>query len=398
MGLKQENVLLWFYLVLPIMNNATLKLVLWEHKKDTAGKMPLMLRVTIDRNVSYIKTSLKLFKKEWNGTEVTEAHDHPKKANQLLRKQFSDVEAIIFNRSLEGRPITAKQVKDTYEGVNKSTDFFNYIRDLSADLSLANVEDSDTNHNKEVNRVKTFAGERLDLSEIDVLWLRKYEAHERRRGIKQNTINTTFKWLRRMIRAAYKEGAIKQNPFADYDVPRYVKSHKEYLTEPELTELKKLFDKPLPPPLYKTITYLIFGCYTGFRHSDWERFDQKKQVEEGFIKLRPKKTENKTNEWVIIPIGPSLRAVLNRLEKLNEPPLSNQKSNIYLKSLAAMADIDKRVTTHIGRHSFGYRCASLGIPKSTTAELLGVSEQTVEVYYHLSGANITIQAGILANI
>lgn len=360
--------------------------------------MPLMLRVTIDRKISYIKTSLKLYKKEWNGAEVTDAYALHKKANQSLRKQFSEIEDIIFSARLDKVPLSAKQVKSIADGAIRTTNFYSYVKDLSADIRLSGAEDTDKGHNKEVNRLKAFAGESLDLTDIDPLFLRKYEAHERKRKQAQNTINSTFKWLRRMVRSAYREGLIKYNPFDDYTIPRYVQSVKEYLVEDEVNKLVDLYNKPLPPALYKTLTYLLFGCYTGLRHSDWMQFDFNKQVENGFIKLRPKKTVKKTGEWVVIPVGPSLQKVIDRIVELDERPLTNQKSNMNCKLLSAMAEIDKRVTTHIGRHTFGYRCATLGIPKSTTAELLGVSEQTVEVYYHLSGANITLQAGVLAKV
>jgi site-specific recombinase XerD len=389
--------------VLPKPMYAHIKYVLWDHKKDSTGRMPLMLRVTVDRKIVYIKTGLKLYKKEWDGTEITPEYNGHRKANQALRKKRTDVEDIVFNSELEKKRLSAKEIKDAFEGVVNSTDFFDYAKDLIADIRHAGTDDA-TNHNKEINRLKKFAGERLDLAQITPLFLRKYEAHERKRiisgrkGVAQNTLNTTFKWFRRIIRSAVAEGMIKSNPFDDYSIPRYVQSVKEYLVEPELEELKNLYKLPLTSALYKTLTYLLFGCYTGLRHSDWVRFDFKTQVEEGFVKLRPKKTVKKTGEWVIIPIGPSLQEIIDRLIELNEEPFSNQKSNINLKALAAMAGIDKRVTTHIGRHTFGYRCACLGLPKSTTAELLGVSEQTVEVYFHLSGANITIQAGVLATV
>ena len=54
--------------------------------------------------------------------------------------------------------------------------------------------------------------------------------------------------------------------------------------------------------MYNTLTWFLFGCYTGLRHSDWEQFDYKKRVEGEFLKLRAKKN----GRWVVLPIGKTL--------------------------------------------------------------------------------------------
>ena len=69
-----------------------------------------------------------------------------------------------------------------------------------------------------------------------------------------------------------------------------------------------------------------------------------------------------------------------------------------LKAIADGAGIAKQLTTHAARHSFGYLCASNKIPKSVTAELMGVNTHTVEVYYHLAGENIIQQAQVLKTL
>ena len=63
-----------------------------------------------------------------------------------------------------------------------------------------------------------------------------------------------------------------------------------------------------------------------------------------------------------------------------------------------MAGIDKEISTHTARHSFGCLCASLGLPESTTAKLMGINAQTVKVYYHLTGSDLSEQAKALKEI
>lgn len=85
-----------------------------------------------------------------------------------------------------------------------------------------------------------FAGSHLPINTIDVAVLRKYEAHERKRGMAQNTINTTFKWLRTIITHACSEGVMKENPFDNFTIPKYVQSDRTFLEKHDRDEWVKV--------------------------------------------------------------------------------------------------------------------------------------------------------------
>ena len=65
--------------------------------------------------------------------------------------------------------------------------------------------------------------------------------------------------------------------------------------------------------------------------------------------------------------------------------------NETLKILAKMVGIKKNVTTHVARHSFAVRCAELGISIETTAELMGVTVKTCQIYYRITGRKIDME-------
>lgn len=288
---------------------------------------------------------------------------------------MADLERSFISQSMEGLPITKKIISGNHS--NDRT-FASFAREVRAD-------------EKEIKRVEEFeAG--VMLSSINVTWLRKYEQHERRRGIAHNTLNTSFKYLRRIINQAQAEKLIKENPFGSYDIPRYRQTERTYLTKDELQTVMQKADE-LKGQLRITAWYFLLGCYSGLRHSDWVLFNYEKMVEGQFLKLRAKKNK----KHVVIPIGVTLTNILTVLRTL-PPPVSNQKCNVMLKAIGDMCKLKKQLTTHVARHSFGYLCASNRIPKSVTAELMGVNTSTVEVYYHLSGQNIIDQAAVLKSI
>lgn len=351
------------------MTHYTIRPVLWLHKKNKEGLFPLMIAVTINRKVRYVGTNLRLKESQWSEGAVIN-YPNSTAANAVLRKKISEIEKELLSQELAGE--------------------FPSLQKHSLESFSKEVKGDGIHNRKEITRVKAFRKNVL-LSDIDVAFLRKYEQWERGRGMSPNTVNTTFKWLRRIINQAHKEKLIRVNPFDEYSVPKYVQTDRTYLVESEKKLLLKLLPK-VRGEMYNTLCYFLLGCYSGLRHQDWKHFNADK-VENGFLKLRALKNK----QMIVLPIGPTLNMIIKRVVKLS-PPLSQTKCNVYLKAIGSMAKIKKNLTNHVSRHSFAMMCASKGIPRSVTAELMGISEEVVKVYYHLTGSDIAIQAAALKEV
>lgn len=358
------------------MQKFTIKAILWNYKKNTTEIYPIKIAVTVDRKVTYILTSYRVHTKQWEKKkQLVIKHENANMINVALRRQMSTIEKEMVNHSIQGLTLSKRVIKGQ---AISSRLFYAFAKEVRFD---------DT----ELNRLKNYAGDQLLLSDVTVEFLRKFEAFERSRGMMQNTINTTFKYLLRIITQARKEKLIAENPFDHYAVPKYKQTDRTYLLDHELDLLWNKLDE-LPDHLYRVACFFLLGCYTGLRHGDWKKFTSD-MVEERLIKLRA----TKNNVHVVLPIGISLDKVLIRLNSI-PGVYCLEKCNEHLKSIAVICGIRKRLTTHVGRHTFGYKCASLGIPESTTAALIGVSAATVKVYYHLTGDDIKQQAALLKSI
>jgi site-specific recombinase XerD len=359
------------------MQHYTVRPVLWKQRKDKKGYCRLKVCVTSGGKQTYIMTSQKLKEDEWDPKQQRVIGlKNEKLINTYISQQVADIEKKVIQHLAGGGVLSSRLFK------GKSAQAFDeFAREVRHDA-------------KEINRVMAFAKRGLQITDIDVTFLRKYEANERGRGMSQNTINTTFKFLRRIMRQAFAEKLIEGNPFDHFKVPKYVQSERVYLLESDKKKLVRLLDKNLDPGHYKTLCYFLLGCYSGLRHSDWVLFDPGKMVQDGFLRLRAKKNK----QWVSLPVGPTLSGIIDRIAKLGEPPVSKEKCNVHLKSLGVTAGIGKVLTTHVARHSFATMCASNKIPRSVTAELLGVNSRTVDTYYHLTGESIIEQAAVLKTI
>ena len=356
------------------MQKFTIRPVLWNYQKNKEKIYSIKIAITVDRKVTYLLTGYKVHESQWDeANKAVYKHTNAKIINVSLRRKIAEIEKDLIENSLKGLALSKRVIKgDTTTYKN----FYEYAKEVRYD---------DT----EINRIKAYAGDRLMLNDINVQFLRKFEQHERSRGLMQNTLNSTFKYIGRIIRQAHKESLLSENPFDHYDIPRYKQTDRVYLTE---DEIKRIIDKldELPPTLYNTATWFLLGCYSGLRNGDWRVFDYDKMVEGDYIKLRA----SKNGVHVVLPIGKTLRKILDRVKDLPRC-YTNEECNRNLKVIAMQAKIKKNLTTHCARHTFGYMCASNGLPESTTAALIGVTANVVKVYYHLSGENIKLQAEIL---
>lgn len=367
------------------MQKYTCRVTLLENKKDSKGFCPIAIILTINRQRAYFTTPYKVYVNQWEG-KVTK-HQDAQKINAHIQSEISNINRFLIDKGLQGKQVTAAQVKVALtKGVSQS--FYDYVEDLKKDKNKT----EHVIYDKEMARLKLFAPS-LAFNDIDTIFLRKFETAERKRGMANNTINSTFKWFRRVVEYARKDKLIDSNPFDDYTIPPYIPSERIFLEKSEREAVTKFWrEKKINGSHYISLTYFLLGVYSGLRYSDWNQANDR--VVGDVLRLRPLKTKSK---WVILPIGPTLREIIDVVATL-PPPFSADKTRDHLKVIAGRLEMEKNITTHVARHSFAAMCAQNKLPKSVTAELMGISVQTVNIYYHLTGENIREQAAALSLI
>jgi site-specific recombinase XerD len=361
------------------MQKFTIRPVILKHKANSKGFATVKIAVTVDRQVTYMSTKHAVHVDDQWDEKEREVINHPnaKLINISIKRDLSDIEKRLLNNSLQEIQLSKKVIRGDVMVSKKMRDYAREVRHDAVRLK----------------RILDFGGQQMMISEVSVEWLRKFETWCRKKPLAQNTINSTFKYLQQIITQAKKEKYLIENPFEQYHKPRYVQSERIYLVQDELQRMVDLLNTPMNQSLYNTLCYFLLGCLTGLRHSDWGRYKHMGVTEDGLIK----QTAKKNKKHVVIPVGKTLKRVLKLIE--DQPlPFTNQKCNVYLKSLASMANIQKDITTHSARHTFGCLCASLGLPESTTAKLMGINGQTVKVYYHLTGEDLIHQTKALMHI
>lgn len=69
--------------------------------------------------------------------------------------------------------------------------------------------------------------------------------------------------------------------------------------------------------------------------------------------------------------------------------MHNKNTDIQLKKIAKAANIDKRFTYHMAKHSYATLCLSIGVPIETISQTLGyLSISTTQIYADITHAKI----------
>jgi integrase len=190
-----------------------------------------------------------------------------------------------------------------------------------------------------------------------------------------------------MVNLAQNLQWISNDPFATYKL-KIQKVNREQLSDKELSDMegKKLSIARLD----MVRDMFIFSCYTGLSYVDMINLTPSHIIAgsdgERWIRTCREKTLIPVNIPLLPPASKILDKYENNIRSLSDgkvfPTVSNQKVNSYLKEIADLCNITKKVTFHIARHTFATTVTlSNGVPIETVSKILGHTKITTTQIY-----------------
>lgn len=204
---------------------------------------------------------------------------------------------------------------------------------------------------------------------------------------KQNTIWKTTKFLKNLFNYAIERNIIlaKNDPFKEYKRPKYEKVKRDNLTGEEVTRIKQGIERGLfKGAAFDAAVWFVFACYTGMRFEDIMKHEPAKVAGDFITEMTEKQ-----NSLVSVPLVDELKksGILEHLKQVKKR--ANQDTNRALKVVAAICQIDKNMTFHVARHTFGTQLSRLGISIEVARELLGHADiKTTQIYYKVESDRI----------
>lgn len=224
-----------------------------------------------------------------------------------------------------------------------------------------------------------------EFADLNLKFLVDYEFFlKTEKNLSQVTINKTIQRFRRIVRIAISEDHLDKEPFLMYKVKR---SKKEvvFLTPEELDKLEK--HQFAQQRLQQVKDMFVFCCYTGLAFNEMSKLEHK-HIVIGFdghkwIKINREKTKKLVSVPILFKATIAIERYCSENAPFILPRISNQKFNSYLKEIAEVLGIEKKLTHHIARKTFATTVLLYNdVPMEIVSELLGHSKVTVTQEYY----------------
>ncbi len=216
----------------------------------------------------------------------------------------------------------------------------------------------------------------IPVSKIDDVFIEQFFTFlKKEKGNGHNSATALMSCFNNILQTALKHKVIKYNPFIDVVLTRKP-VNREYLEDEEIERLQNLVD--LSPELKTKRDIFLFAIFTGLAYGDFPLFNKNhiRQNSDGTFYLNHPREKNG-----VLSIVPLLPPAIRILEEYSETGdfrdfqwriVSNQKVNKGLKVLAQMAEINKHLFMHIGRHTFATTITiSNGVSMESLSKMLG---------------------------
>ena len=261
--------------------------------------------------------------------------------------------------------------------------------------------------------LKIYKGKNLYINDIDKNYINgfieylktakngNFDGQENQPIISQNTAHKLFAKFTTVLKKAMQNEIISTNPMLfidDKSKPKTQPSKREYLT---LEEIKKLIETDCKRPEIKKA--FLFCCLVGIRFENvrniiWNDIvSDKNGTVLSYKQIKTNTFENLHISNEALKFLPA-RATKNGTDKIFELP-KNETVNGVLEKWGEAAEIHKKITFHVSRHTAATLQLSLGTPIETVSKLLGHSKiSTTQIYAKIIDKNkveaVNLQNGI----
>lgn len=336
---------------------------------DQNGQQPVQIRIASGRMRKFYPTHIKVNPETQfeNGRVVK----HPKAAE--------------YNKKIEGLIIQyqALALKEPEKKARKVY-LFDYINDCANKWDKIKKWSTIRIYHSQAEKMKGFTSNVL-ISEIDSNFLYSYYSYLTDLGNSKNTIWSSFKFLRTILNDAVKNDLLDKSPFKKWQMPKYEETSKTYLQPEEVKKIDKFcLDKNCPQDLFFVGTWFLIQCHTGLRLSDIKAFDRKKNIHGGRLVVQTEKT----NEIVGLPVDKKLKGYFERVD-YKAMHYTGEAYNRLLKLVVKGSGVNKKVSSHTGRHTAAMIFTNAGIRQEVIAKILGHRDlRSTRVYSKISNPAI----------
>ena len=367
-----------------------------ESKQNKKGLSPIEVSITTNGKRIYFSTGKQASAADWN--KEKQAVKGKSEEAQLINGYLIQLRNKIYQKEIEllqkGYLITAELLKeaitDKVEALNEKTllDVLNEHNTERKAMVGKTVAPATYWVFEYTGRLfkefiqKKYERKDLYLREINLGFIQGFHAFllgEKKMG--QNSCTKHLKFLKKLLNLAVANSYISYNPVNAYKVEREP-VEVDFLDEEELRKIIN-FDTPLPR-LERAKDMFLFGCFTGLSYIDIKTLTPEHFEKDNTGRIWIKKRRVKTGVLSRIPLLPIAKLILDKYkggEKLL-PIQDPADINKYLKDIAILCGINKRICFHTSRHTFASTITlANNISLEVVSKMLGHTNTRMTAHY-----------------
>ncbi|WP_242927351.1 site-specific integrase [Pontibacter vulgaris] len=371
-----------------------------RNKPNKLGEVPVIIRITIDGSISEIST------KHYIKPELWDSAKGKVKGKSDLSKAINDTIDLFklrakqhYNKLIEaGKDVDLAAIKNGVLGIEEKKPtlldvFSKLVRDVQAKIGVEYSLSCYNAYRATENHLIAFLEEEyklqdFKLKDLSYRFIADFELYLKTKGkCRQNGAIKHIQRVKKAVKIALKYDYLQKDPFLLHSMSKE-KVVRLPLNEGELKILEAAQFSVQRLEIVKDM--FLFTCYTGLAFTDAKHLKKENlgigvDGEEWIFTER-----QKTGNACAIPLLPPAKVILAKYAEHEKvltsgyllPIPSNQKFNAYLKEIGDLCGIRKKLTVHIGRHTFATTIAlQNGIPMEVVKQMLGHDNiKTTQIY------------------
>jgi len=357
--------------------SASAKIVL-RKKPNSKGLFPLAIRITKNRRSTYKHIGHYIDIEDWDekSLRVKKSHPNAKSLNNLLSSKLSEVDKGLMNLQSENNDVSATQIKRNIYKPASGLTFFDYTKEHLDALKADKKMNRFTTDSALTTYIRNFhKSNELRFQEINLRFLKRFKTYLMgNRNLTETSALNVMVLIRLIYNRAITDKVISKDlyPFSKTGFKiKFPETHKVGLNKEEILIFETVQD--ITEVERHALNVWLYSFYfAGMRVSDvlftkWSMiYDDRLHYRMGkngkIVSLKIpakalvilksyKKLKNKEDDFVF----PEMKKAdfTNARDVYNKIKTATHKFNRHLKTLTKKVGINKKVTMHIARHSFG---------------------------------------------
>ncbi len=380
----------------------TVKVLCYKSKTLSNGEHPLMLCVCKDNKRKYQSLGISVSAEHWDfkNNRPNDRCPNRERIIILINEKVNEIQRIALDKQIAGRDYTASTLIESSKPTDNSKKtvgdyYLTYIDNLKKENRLRYAGMYEISYNSFIKFNKHLD---IPFSDIDVAWLKRYEAWGKSKNLSVSTISTRIRHLRAVFNLALLEHAIKSDcyPFHTYKVSKLNRATaKRALSKTDIQNIMEYQGKSPMEQLAIDIFTFSYLC-AGINFIDMAKLKQPNIQENQLVYNR-----EKTKKLIIVPLqepamqiiekynndkSPFIFPILSNFHK-SEVQVANRlhkvlaKINKHLKEIGVKLNLPIPLTTYVARHSFATVLKRAGVSTSIISESLGHSSERITQVY-----------------